>query len=296
MTAGKKKGKIKIVKTRRDILAIKQRTLADSVSYTGVGLHSGRPSTVVFRPAPADSGVVFVRVDLAGRPVIPARASCVTCAVRATTLAQDDASVFTVEHLLAALFIADVDNCRVELDGPEPPAADGSALPFVRLLAKAGREEQGKDRRIFRLERSFSVHDRDRYLLAVPYEGQRFSFLSLNDHPLLGAQYLEVEAGRDDMAREIAPARTIAFVEEIERLRAMGLGLGGTSDNVIVYDREKALTPLRFADELVRHKLLDLLGDIFLAGRFYGHVVAVKSGHALNTRLAADIERNFTRH
>ncbi|MDR3348328.1 MAG: UDP-3-O-acyl-N-acetylglucosamine deacetylase [Acidaminococcales bacterium] len=267
----------------------KQNTIASSFYYKGIGLHSGKPARIAFKPLPPGKGIEFVRADLPGRPVIPAKAEYVVSALRATTLSCRGADVFTVEHILAALFIAEIDNCQVELDGPEPPAADGSAAPFVRLVAEAGRAEQAAERESARIEKPLAVYDGERYLLATPYEGQRFSFLSLSDHPLLGAQYFDAQAGKINFASEIAPARTIAFAHEIEGLREMGLGLGGNQDNVIVYDGEKPLTPLRFADELVRHKLLDLMGDLFLAGRFCGHVTAVKSGHALNTKLALQI-------
>lgn len=267
----------------------KQKTLKESVSYTGIGLHSGKIATVVFKPLPIDSGVVFVRVDLPNKPVIPAQAGLVSTTIKATTLTNDGAEVFTVEHLMAALFIADIDNCQIELDGAEPPVADGSSLPFIELFAKVGIVEQDADKKIFSLDRSFSIHDKERYVSVVPYDGQRFSFLSINSHPLLGTQYFDVEYGKDDLIKEIAPARTIAFMHEVEELKRNGLGLGGNPENVIIYDKEKVLTPLRFTDELVRHKLLDLLGDLFLAGSFYGHVIAVVSGHALNTALAKKI-------
>ena len=269
----------------------RQKTIKSSVSYTGFGLHSGKPSTVIFKPAPSGSGVVFVRTDLPGNPQIPAKADYVTATVRATTLTAGDVSIFTVEHLLAALFITDIDNCIIEMDGPEPPVADGSALPYVELLQNAGTDEQDMPRDICRLDKSFSIHDGDRYVLVVPYDGQRFSFLSINDHPLLGSQYIDALIGETDLARDIAPARTIAFMHEIEGLQKMGLGLGGSPENVIIYDKDKVLTPLRFEDELVRHKVLDIMGDLFLAGRFYGHVIAVKSAHALNTALAVKIAK-----
>ncbi len=272
-----------------DIKNYRQKTLAKDVSYTGIGLHSGKPATVVLKPLPPDSGIIFVRADLPERTAIPARAAFVGATVRATTLCHEGREVFTVEHLLSALYITGVDNCQVELDGPEPPVADGSAMPFIELIKEAGILEQDKERAVLHIDREFAIHDGDRYIVAVPYAGQRFSFLSLNDHPLLGSQYLDIEAGRDDFAKEIAPARTIAFMHEVEGLKKMGLGLGGSADNVIVYDEERVLTPLRFDNELVRHKLLDLLGDLFLAGRFCGHIIAVKSGHALNTALAKKI-------
>lgn len=267
----------------------KQKTLKKSVSYTGIGLHSGKIATVVFKPSAIDSGIIFVRVDLPNKPKVPAKAQYVSTTVRATTLTNGQAEVFTVEHIMSALFMSGIDNCEIEIDGPEPPVADGSSLPFIKLFYEVGIVEQESKKKIFSLDKGFSVHDKERYVTVVPYEGQRFSFLSINSHPLLGTQYFDIEYGKDDLLKEIAPARTIAFVHEIEELKKNGLGLGGNSENVIVYDEKKVLTPLRFSDELVRHKLLDLLGDLFLAGSFYGHVIAVVSGHALNTALAKKI-------
>lgn len=268
---------------------VKQKTIAGSVSYTGIGLHSGKQATMIFRPLPPDSGIIFARTDLPGKPQIPARAANVTAATRATTLKAGTGEVFTVEHVMAGFFMLGIDNCLVEMDSPEPPVADGSALPFIEAIRQAGLVEQDRERKVFVLDKSFSVHDGDRYIAVLPYEGRRFSFLSINDHPLLGTQYMDVEEGKTDFIAEIAPARTIAFMHEIEMLQKMGLGLGGSKENVIIYDKDKVLTPLRFTDELVRHKVLDVMGDLFLTGWFYGHVIAVKSAHALNTALAAQI-------
>ncbi len=267
----------------------KQKTLAQDISYTGIGLHSGKPATVRLSPLPPDNGIVFIRADLPERTAIPAQADFVGATMRATTLTRDGQEVFTVEHLLSALYITDVDNCQIEMSGPEPPVGDGSALSFVELIKRAGVMEQDKARKTARIAEVLTVYDGERYVMVLPYDGQRFSFLSLTDQSGLEPQYMDIQIGRDDLVAQVAPARTIAFVNEIEGLKRMGLGLGGTPENVIVYDGDKALTPLRFTDELVRHKILDLLGDLFLAGRFTGHVIAVKSGHALNTALAKKI-------
>ncbi len=271
----------------------RQKTIKQSVSLSGIGLHSGKGANITFKPACENTGIVFVRIDLPLCPKIPAVANSVSATVRATTLSNDGASIFTVEHVLAALFMCGIDNCFIEMDCQEPPVMDGSALEFIRLLSQAGIQEQSADRVVNILTDSFGVYDEDRHIIIVPYNGQRFSFLSINEHPLLGTQYFDIEVGKTDLLKEIAPARTIAFVHEVEGLKKMGLGLGGTMDNVIVYDKDKVLTPLRFDDELVRHKLLDLIGDLFLAGRFLGHVIAVKSGHALNARLASEIIKSL---
>lgn len=267
----------------------KQCTLAGEISYAGIGLHSGREVCMTLRPAGPDTGLVFVRSDLPQRPQIRAVAANVTSTLRATMIEENGVRVFTVEHLLSALFAADIDNCIIEMDAEEPPVGDGSALVFLDLLAQAGRTEQTAAREIVAIDRVFRVDDGDRFVIAVPYDGLRVTFTSLNPHPLVGMQYADFVLNEGDYRREIAPARTIACEQEIEALQKMGLGLGGTLENVIVYNDERWLNPLRYPDELVRHKVLDAIGDLRLAGAVRGHIIAVKSAHALNTLLARRI-------
>lgn len=267
----------------------KQNTVAQQVTYTGVGLHSGRDVTIALRPAAVDSGIVFVRTDLPGQPEVRARAANVTNTMRATTLEAGAAKVFTVEHLLAAFIALGVDNCRVEIDSAEPPVADGSSLPFVRLLQDAAKLEQSAERCYLAVTSELTVRVEDRFITILPYDGLRITFVSLNDHPELGVQFGDFDINPDTFIREIAPARTIGFMHELEDLKAQGLALGGSLDNALVYDDVKALNPTRFPDELVRHKILDVIGDLALAGFVRGHVIAVKSGHALNAVLAKKI-------
>lgn len=270
-----------------------QRTIAKTVKYTGIGLHSGKDVTVVFHPAPAGTGIVFSRVDLPGAPQVEAVADNVTDTMRATTLEKGQAKVFTVEHLLAAFFALEVDNCRVDIDSVEPPVADGSALPFVRLIEEAGIVEQDAERQVLKIQESQAVHAGDKFIAILPYDGLRISFTSVNPHPLLGVQYGDCEITPETFIKEIAPARTIGFMHEVEALQAKGLALGGSLENAVVYDDTQVLTPLRYPDELVRHKILDIIGDLALAGCIRGHIIAVKSGHALNTALAKKIiEKN----
>lgn len=271
-----------------------QTTIAKAVSYTGIGLHSGKEVAITMRPAPIDSGVVFIRVDLPGAPRVKAASVNVTAAMRATTLECGLAKVFTVEHLLAALRAMQVDNCLVEINSVEPPVADGSALPFVKLIQSAGITEQAAYRKIIEVEQGLAVRHGDKFITALPYNGLRISFTSVNSHPLLGVQFGDYEITPEVFAKDIAPARTIGFMHEIEALHAKGLALGGSLENAIVYDDTSVLTPLRFEDELVRHKILDVIGDIALAGHVHGHFIAVKSGHALNTELAAQIVSQVT--
>jgi UDP-3-O-[3-hydroxymyristoyl] N-acetylglucosamine deacetylase len=266
-----------------------QTTVAATVTYTGIGLHSGQDVTITLKAAPVNTGIVFARVDLPGAPRVAAIASNVTAAMRATTLEAGTAKVFTVEHLLAAFYAMKVDNCLIEITAVEPPVADGSSLPFIRLIEEAGIMEQAAERPRIAVTRAITVRQDDKFITILPYDGFRITFTSINPHPQLGVQFGDYEITPDNFIRELAPARTIGFMHEVEALQAQGLALGGSLDNAVVYDHEKALTPLRFPDELVRHKILDIVGDLALAGRVSGHVIAVKSSHALNTALAKEI-------
>lgn len=267
----------------------KQVTLASEVSYSGAGLHSGKNVTITLKPGEPDMGVVFIRTDLPGQPEIHARAELVTSTLKATTLSENGAQVFTVEHLLGALFAMGVDNCRIEMDSPEPPVTDGSGLVFAQLVQQAGRRSQDAARIIRVINRTFSVYDGDKFIVLVPYDGTRVSFTSVNPHPLLGTQYYDLVLDEDTFLKEIAPARTIGFMREVEQMRKMGLGLGGNLENALVYDDTKCLSVPRFPDELVRHKILDVLGDLSLIGPWQGHIIAVKSGHSYNSQLAKQI-------
>ena len=267
----------------------KQVTLAAGVSYSGAGLHSGKDVTMTLNPGKPETGIVFIRTDLPGQPEIHARAELVTSTMKATTLSENGAQVFTVEHLLGALFAMGVDNCRIEMDSPEPPVTDGSGLVFAQLVQQAGRTEQEAERKYRVIDRTFSVYDGDKFITMQPYDGTRISFTSVNPHPLLGTQYYDLLLGEEVFLKEIAPARTIGFMHEVEQMRKLGLGLGGNLENALVYDDTKCLSVPRFPDELVRHKILDVLGDLSLIGPWKGHIIAVKSGHSYNSQLAKQI-------
>lgn len=269
----------------------KQRTLKTEISYTGIGLHSGREVHATLKPAPEDTGIVFVRTDLPGAPQIHAKAEDVTSTLRATTVEEDGHKVFTIEHLMSAFHAHRIDNAYVELDSEEPPVADGASLVFFELMAKAGIVEQAKDRKEIVIDKVYRIDDEKtgRFVMVLPYDGFRVSFTSLNPHKLIGVQYEDFHIDEAVYHKEIAPARTIAYEKEIQALREMGLGLGGSLENVIVYNDEGWLNPLHFEDELVRHKILDVIGDLRLAGIIRGHVIAAASGHALNTQLAKEI-------
>lgn len=271
---------------------MQQTTVGKTVTYIGTGLHSGQDVTITLTPAPVNTGIVFIRTDLEGTPRVAATASNVTNAMRATTLESGKAKVFTVEHLLAAFYALEIDNCLVEINSVEPPVADGSALPFVRLIEEAGIVQQEGVRKFVQVTEAQTIRVDDKFITILPYDGLRITFTSTNSHPMLGVQFGDYEITKDIFIKEIAPARTIGFMHEVEMLHAQGLALGGNLENVVVYDDEKVLTPLRFPDELVRHKILDIIGDLALAGRIKGHIIAVKSSHAINTALAKEIVKH----
>ena len=267
-----------------------QQTLAAPVSYSGIGLHSGKNVNMCMLPAEVDTGIVFIRTDLPDKPEISAKPANVSSTLKATTLSENGAEVFTVEHLMAALSMMGIDNCRIEMDSPEPPVTDGSSGVFSDLILEAGRKTQAAPRKVYVLDRAFAVHQDDRYICVLPYDGYRISFTSINPHPLLGTQYYDIELTEENFLKEIATARTVAFMHEVEQMKKMGLGLGGNTDNVVVFDNTGILSETRFDNELIRHKILDVIGDLYLLGHIKAHVVAVKTGHAFNAELARQIE------
>ena len=272
-----------------------QHTIAKEVSYSGIGLHSGKDVLMTLKPAEANTGVTFIRTDLPGNPEIRALAENVSSTVKATTLSENGAEVFTVEHLMAAISLSGVDNIRIEMSSPEPPVTDGSAKVFSELLEEAGLVEQEAERKVYAVDKAFAVYDGDRYITILPYDGYRISFTSINSHPMLGTQYFDVLLDKESFKKEIMPARTVAFTYELEMLRKMGLGLGGSLENVVVFDEEKILSQPRFENELIRHKILDVIGDLFLLGPIKAHVIAVKTGHAFNSQIAKQIQAYRTK-
>lgn len=273
----------------------RQHTIAKEVSYSGIGLHSGKDVLMTFKPAAAGAGVIFVRTDLPGRPEIKALPENVSSTVKATTLSANGAEVFTVEHLMSALAMMAIDNIYIEMSSPEPPVTDGSAKVFCELLEEAGLQEQEAERKVYAVDKAFTVYDGDRYIAVLPYDGYRISFTSINKHPMLGTQYFDILLDKESYQKEIMPARTVAFTHELEMLRKMGLGLGGSLENVVVFDEDKILSVPRFEDELIRHKILDVIGDLYLLGPIKAHVIAVKTGHAFNSQIAKQIQAYRTK-
>jgi UDP-3-O-[3-hydroxymyristoyl] N-acetylglucosamine deacetylase len=272
---------------------VSQRTIAEKISCTGIGLHSGAPVQLTLLPARVGSGIVFVRTDLAHPVEIPARAEFVTSTRYATTLGRGDATVGTVEHLLSALYALGVDNARIEVDGPEVPVMDGSAASFVFLIHAAGLFDQRTPRRRMRIRRRLEVREGDRVVRVEPARDLRVSYAVDFVHPAIGRQALEnLSIDGDGFERELARARTFGFLHEVEALWRAGLARGGSLDNTVVLDGRRVLnrSGLRFADEFVRHKTLDLLGDLALIGMpLAAHVVVERGGHALHQQLVAKL-------
>jgi UDP-3-O-[3-hydroxymyristoyl] N-acetylglucosamine deacetylase len=269
---------------------LRQRTLKSLVSAAGVGLHTGRKVRITLRPAPMDSGIVFRRTDLEAPVDIPARAELVGEARLASTLVRGEVKIHTVEHLMSALGGLGIDNVFVDLDAPELPIMDGSASPFVLLIQQAGIEEQAAPKKFLRVARRVEVREGDKWARLDPYEGFRLSFSIEFRHPVIerSTQSVTVDFAETSYLKEIARARTFGFMHEVEELRDSGLALGGGLDNAVVLDEYRVLNAdgLRFADEFIRHKLLDALGDLYLFGRpLLGAFSAHKSGHALNNKL-----------
>jgi UDP-3-O-[3-hydroxymyristoyl] N-acetylglucosamine deacetylase len=266
-----------------------QRTIAEKISCPGLGLHSGAPVQLTLHPARAGSGIVFVRTDLP-RPVeVPANHSAVTSTRLATTLGCGDATVGTVEHLLSALCGLGIDNVRIEVDGPEIPVMDGSAASFVFLIRAAGVFDQGVPRRSLRVSRTLEVRDGDRRIRVEPARGLRVSYSVDFAHPAIGRQQLrDLVIDDESFESEICRARTFGFLREVQALWRSGLARGGNLDNTVVMDDFRVLNRdgLRWSDEFVRHKALDLVGDLALLGiPLEGHVVVERGGHALHQRL-----------
>lgn len=267
-----------------------QRTLKSITRATGVGLHSGQKVFMTLRPAAPDTGIVFRRVDLDPVIDIPAKAALVSETTLCTGLSHGDAKVMTVEHLLSALAGLGIDNAYIDLSAAEVPIMDGSASPFVFLLQAAGIEEQRAPKRFLRIRDTVEVRDGDKWARFTPHDGFKLRFTVQFDHPAIpdALSTAEVDFSSGRYIDEISRARTFGFMRDLEYMRDRNLGLGGSMDNAIVLDDFRVLNDdgLRYADEFVRHKILDAIGDLYLAGHpILGLYEGFKSGHALNNRL-----------
>ena len=273
---------------------LRQRTLKSITRATGVGLHTGRKVSMALRPAQPDTGVVFRRVDLAEPVDVPARADLVGETRLSSCLVRGEVKIYTVEHLMSALSGLGVDNVYIDLDGPEVPIMDGSAAPFAFLLQAAGIEEQPAPKRFIRIRRKIEVAEGDKWACLEPWDGLKFSFSIVFDHPVIerSGQSVTVDFAETSYLKEIARARTFGFMQDVESLRENGLALGGGLENAVVLDEFRVLNAegLRFADEFIRHKVLDAIGDLYLLGKpLIGAFSAHKSGHAINNRLLREL-------
>ena len=266
---------------------MKQRTLLREVSIKGAALHSGDKSQLTLKPAAANTGILIRRVDLHDRPEIRPHVSQVTNLARATTISSGNARVSTIEHVLAALHGMGIDNVEIEMDAIEPPILDGSAMAFVNLILQGEPVEQEAEREYFVLDQAVSVTKGNSSLIALPYDGFKISCTSADDRGI-HTQHLSIDVDPDVFATQIAAARTFTIYEDIEELLKLGQIKGGSLENAIVLKDDKIMSkePLRFEDELVRHKILDVIGDILLLGKpLKAHIVAVRPGHAINSEL-----------
>jgi len=268
-----------------------RQTLAAPVDIEGVGLHSGKSIRMQMLPAKAGSGVVFVRTD-AGKAEIPADLEHAGPSFYATVIRKGDLEVRTIEHLMAALYALLVDDVRIEIEGEEVPILDGSSRPFVDAILRAGRKELDRRREYITLVRPVVVTEEEKRIAAYPCREYRVTYAIHFDHPQLGYQELSASLwGETAFADKLAPARTFTFERDVEALRKRGLALGGSLENAVVVGEKGILNPdLRFGDEFVRHKMLDLTGDLSLLARpLRAHVVAYRAGHDLHARLAQRI-------
>jgi UDP-3-O-[3-hydroxymyristoyl] N-acetylglucosamine deacetylase / 3-hydroxyacyl-[acyl-carrier-protein] dehydratase len=266
---------------------MKQRTLAREVSIKGSGLHSGDSVTLTMKPAPVDHGVVFKRTDLHGAPELRPRVDQVTNLVRATTIQSGHAKIQTVEHVLSALHGCGLDNVMIEMDASEPPIMDGSARPFVNMILQGEPVEQDKDREYFELDAPVSVTRGNSSVIALPCDEFKISCTSADDRGV-HTQHLSLTIDPETYQSQIAAARTFTIYEDIEELLKLGKIRGGSLDSAIVIRGDKIISkePLRFKDEFVRHKILDIIGDVLLLGMpLKAHIVATRPGHSINAEL-----------
>ncbi|MCM8793115.1 MAG: bifunctional UDP-3-O-[3-hydroxymyristoyl] N-acetylglucosamine deacetylase/3-hydroxyacyl-ACP dehydratase [Candidatus Omnitrophica bacterium] len=278
-----------------------QKTIKREVELKGTGLHTGEEVRIKFKPASPDVGINFQRVDLPGKPFISATLNNIidiNKSPRRTSLRSNGGEVHTIEHLMAVLSILNIDNLYIEINGQEVPGMDGSAFPFLEILEEAGIESQDAPRKFFQIREPIWLNEGEASIVILPSQEFKISYLlSYDHHPYLRPQYLNFVVEREVFVKEIAPARTFCLEEEVEVLKNQGLGLGANYENTLVVGERGVLkNRLRFEDEFARHKVLDLIGDLYLLGyALKGHVIAIKSGHPLNIRLLPKIEQQRLR-
>jgi len=277
----------------------KQKTIASQVSLSGIGIHTGNKVNITLKPAQASSGVTFIRTDIPGAPRIQANVQSFLAAKfsRRSSIGNNEVEVQTIEHLMAALSSLGIDNIDVGIDSNELPGMDGSAIKFVEALDKVGLVEQEQEKYIHIIKEPICIEDGSSSITVVPAKEFKISYTLNYDHPLLEAQFLEICVNAESFKAEIAPARTFCLESEASELQNQGLGLGANYENTLVVGKTGVIkNSLRFKDEFVRHKILDLIGDLCLAAcPIRGHVIALKSGHSLNLKIARKIYEQKTK-
>jgi UDP-3-O-[3-hydroxymyristoyl] N-acetylglucosamine deacetylase len=277
---------------------IKQRTIKQSVQETGIGLHKGDKVTMTLRPAPANTGIVFRRVDLEPFADIPARADAVGDTMLCTCISNEQGvTISTVEHLASALAGLGIDNIIVEVDSDELPIMDGSASPFVFLLQSAGIEEINAAKRFIKVNHTIRVEDADKWAELRPYDGFRVDFEIDFEHPVISQtrQHSVLDFDSSSYVEEVSRARTFGFMKDLEYMNSHNLALGGSMENAVALDDYRVLNPegLRYSDEFLKHKILDAIGDLYLGGHsIIGELVAYKTGHGLNNKLLNALLQN----
>jgi len=264
----------------------KQHTLDHEVWCGGVGLHTGLRVSLRLKPAPADHGIRFSRTDIYNHPTIPAHYNHVVNTFQATTIGDGGVAVSTIEHLMAALYASGIDNVLVEVNGPEIPIFDGSAGPYLSLINKAGMREQDAERKCLAIKKPIITRSGDSYIKAIPSDQFRIRYLIDFPHPMVGKQELSWTFKNGSFGKDIARARTFGFLKDIEKLQTMGLVRGGSLSNAVVFGEDDLLNVggFRYADECVRHKILDFIGDLALTGMaVLGSFEIRKAGHALHS-------------
>lgn len=264
---------------------MKQKTISETICCSGVGIHSGEQVELIINPAPANHGIVFIKVDRKGETRIPAICENIKSALNASTVGVNGTRIGTVEHIMAAFSGLTVDNAEIKVYGPEIPILDGSASPFVEMIKKAGIVEVDAPKTWLVVTKPVRVEQDGRYSEIKPSPHPVINCVISYDHPLLDRQEMKVTVSPEDFENDIAPARTFGFLQDVDRLRAMGLAKGGSLENAVILDSEKVINAegLRWRDEFVRHKVLDIVGDLALAGMpVLGEISAYKTGHGIN--------------
>jgi len=279
----------------------KQKTIEREVSLKGIGLHTAKKVNITFKPAEVDSGINFIRTDLPGSPVIKASVDSLlsqSCSPRRTSIGRNDVHIYTIEHLMAALSGLCIDNIYIEIDNEEVPGLDGSSMNFLETLSKAGVKEQEKLRRSFLIKEAIFIEEDGSTIVAVPAQEFKISYTLNYNHPLLKAQFLELDFHEGVFKNELASSRTFCLESEAQDLQQQGMGKGANYENTLVVgERGIVKNKLRYQDEFVRHKMLDLFGDLYILGEpLKAHIIALRSGHSLNLKLARKINEQKKRY